>query len=137
MKVSACFSALLALASFAFGENNVPPAGFTALFNGKDMEGWRGGDTADHRAYAKLPDAEKTKWTEDMRKHWKVEDGELLNDGNGKYATTEKEYGNFEPFRTERTRAAAGFGTTAPVLREKIRWCSRTSLRANGIISAS
>ena len=96
MKVSACLSALLALASFAFGENNVPPAGFTALFNGKDLEGFRGGDTADHRAYAAMPDAEKTKWTEDMRKHWKVEGGELLNDGNGKYATTEKEYGNFE-----------------------------------------
>jgi hypothetical protein len=31
-----------------------------------------------------------------MRKHWKVEGNELLNDGHGKYATTEKDYGDFE-----------------------------------------
>jgi hypothetical protein len=26
-----------------------PPAGFTALYNGKDLSGWRGGVTFDHR----------------------------------------------------------------------------------------
>jgi hypothetical protein len=92
---------LALLSAFAFGaENNTPPAGFTALFNGKDLDGWRGGDTADHRKLMALPeDARKTMlapWTEDMKKHWKVENGELLNDGHGKYATTEKEYGDFE-----------------------------------------
>jgi Domain of Unknown Function (DUF1080) len=95
MKLTAFLSTLLALAAPAFAQDN-PPAGFTALFNGKDLTGWRGGDTADHRKYAAMPDAQKQKWTEDMLKHWKVEGGELLNDGHGKYATTEKEYGNFE-----------------------------------------
>ena len=26
-----------------------PPPGFTALFNGQDLAGWRGGETFDHR----------------------------------------------------------------------------------------
>ena len=28
-------------------ENNVPPAGFTALWNGKDLSGWYGWGTQD------------------------------------------------------------------------------------------
>jgi len=79
---------------------NEPPAGFTALFNGHDLAGWRGGDTFDHRQYLALPAEQRTAqdaaWTADMRKHWRVEHGELVNDGHGKYATTEKDYGDFE-----------------------------------------
>ena len=93
MKLPFFLSALVAVSAFA---QNEPPAGFTSLFNGKDLTGWRGGDTADHRAYPALPDDKKKAWTDDMLKHWKVEGGELLNDGHGKYATTEKEYGDFE-----------------------------------------
>ena len=95
MKPLTLISSLAALALPAFAQNE-PPAGFTALFNGKDLAGWRGGETDDPRKYAAKPDAEKKAWTDDMLKHWKVEAGELLNDGKGKYATTEKDYGNFE-----------------------------------------
>ncbi|MBI3417263.1 MAG: DUF1080 domain-containing protein [Verrucomicrobia bacterium] len=77
-----------------------PPPGFTALFNGKDLAGWRGGDTFDHRKYLAMPDADRAaqdaKWTADMRAHWRAEGDELVNDGHGKYATTEKDYGDFE-----------------------------------------
>ena len=77
-----------------------PPAGFTALFNGKDLAGWRGGDTFDHRKYQAMPEDKRaeqdTKWTDDMKSHWRAEDNELVNDGHGKYATTEKDYGDFE-----------------------------------------
>src|SRR5262245_11783113 len=69
------------------------PPGFTALFNGKDLSGWRGGDTFDHRAWLALREAERSaknaEWTADMRQHWRIEGDELVNDGNGKYATTE------------------------------------------------
>ena len=95
MKTTVFLSALIAMSASAFAQNEAP-AGFTSLYNGKDLAGWRGGDTADHRAYAAMPDAKKQEWTADMLKHWKSEGGELLNDGHGKYATTEKEYGNFE-----------------------------------------
>jgi len=90
----------LLLASVALTATPTPPEGFTALYNGKDLTGWRGGDTADHRAYLALsPEkrAERDKaWTADMLAHWKAEGDELVNDGKGKYATTEKEYGDIE-----------------------------------------
>jgi hypothetical protein len=92
--------AALAFTSLALAQSPQPPDGFTALFNGTDLSGWRGGDTFDPRKLAAMPEEKRAeqiaKWTEDMRQHWKVEGGELLNDGKGKYATTEKEFGDFE-----------------------------------------
>ncbi len=77
-----------------------PPPGFTALFNGKDLTGWRGGDTFDPRKLDAMPPAERKeqvdKWTRSMKEHWRVENGDLVNDGHGAYATTKKEYGDFE-----------------------------------------
>jgi len=85
-----------------------PPAGFTALFNGQDLAGWRGGDTFDHRkvleATPEMRAALLEKWTKSMlevnaktgKPHWSVANGELVNDGQGAYATTEKDYGDFE-----------------------------------------
>jgi len=77
-----------------------PPPGFTALFNGRDLSGWRGGDTFDHRKLLAMPADQRTaqisKWTETMKAHWRAENGELINDGHGAYATTEKDYGDFE-----------------------------------------
>jgi len=90
----------LLFATAALSAAPTPPAGFTALYNGKDLDGWRGGDTSDHRKYLALtPEAraERDKaWTADMLAHWKAAGDELLNDGKGKYATTVKEYGDFE-----------------------------------------
>jgi hypothetical protein len=77
-----------------------PPEGFTALFNGTDTKGWRGGSTFDHRALLEMPEEERAakieKWTSDMLAHWSIADGELVNDGKGAYATTEKDFGDFE-----------------------------------------
>ena len=77
-----------------------PPKGFVALFNGKDLTGWRGGDTFDHRKWLAMPEDERAKkdaeWTADMKKHWSAANNELINDGFGRYATTEKDYGDFE-----------------------------------------
>ncbi len=91
-----------------------PPSGFTALFNGTDLGGWRGGDTFDHRKYLALPEdkraAQDAAWTADMKKHWSVEDGVLVNDGHGKYATTVKDYGDFELLVEYKTVAGADSG---------------------------
>ena len=47
-----------------------PPPGFTALFNGRDLTGWRGGTTFDHRKLLEMPEAERAaqiaKWTATM-----------------------------------------------------------------------
>lgn len=98
---------VMLLGCAVWGEDNVPPAGFTALFNGKDLTGFRGGSTFDHRKLlAMTPEDRKKqidKWTATMtlpgksgKPHWSVENGELVNDGFGDYATTEKDYGDFE-----------------------------------------
>jgi len=93
-----CVLALAGLVASAAAAT--PPAGFTALFNGKDLAGWRGGDTFDHRKYLALPADQRAeqdaKWTAEMQAHWRAEGDELVNDGFGKFATTTKDYGDFE-----------------------------------------
>lgn len=99
-----------------------PPPGFTALFNGKDLSGWRGGTTFDHRKLLEMPEAERAaqiaKWTATMHEtnpktgkpHWHVERDELVNDGLGAYASTIKDYGNFELRLEYKTVAGADSG---------------------------
>lgn len=94
-----CLSLLFGLGAAA-AEPNQPPPGFTALFNGKDLSGWVGGETFDPRKLQAMPaqerEAQIAKWTKSMRQHWRVENGVLINDGHGSYATTAKDYGDFE-----------------------------------------
>lgn len=75
------------------------PTGFTPLFNGKDLAGWHGMDFDPYKLAA-MPTEEREKklaaWTEDAKKHWSVENGELVNDGKGAYLTTDKELGDIE-----------------------------------------
>lgn len=77
-----------------------PPKGFVALYNGKDLSGWRGGDTQDHRKYlAMTPEArakQDAAWLADVNLHWRADGSELVNDGKGRFLTTIKEYGDFE-----------------------------------------
>ena len=91
-----------------------PPDGFTALFNGKDLTGWRGGDTFDHRKLLAMTEEERfaqiSKWNETMRAHWTPQGNELVNDGQGAYATTEKDYGDFELLVEYRTVPKADSG---------------------------
>lgn len=97
---------LTCLGTAIFAHAAPPPAGFTSLFNGKDLTGWRGGTTYDHRQLLELPAAERdaliAKWTaslteqKDGKPHWRAEGDVLVNDGLGGYATTLRDYGNFE-----------------------------------------
>ncbi len=91
----------LALAvSLAQPAESKAPAGFTPLFNGRDLTGWHGMAHFDPYKLAAMSEEERKaqieKWTEDAKQHWKVENGELVNDGKGAYLTTDKEYGDIE-----------------------------------------
>jgi hypothetical protein len=55
--------------------DNLPPAGFRALFNGRDLTGW---------TENKQPPV-----------HWTVKDGELVYDGKGTHLYNEEQFGNF------------------------------------------
>ncbi len=82
---------------------NQPPEGFTALFNGKDLAGWKGllkgpYDNPDKRAALTPDDLAKfqKEANENMREHWSVVDGVLTFDGKGRSLCTAKDYADFE-----------------------------------------
>jgi len=54
-------------------DDNSPPEGFTALFNGRNLTGWK----------------------DDASGSWRAENGILVYDGQGEHLVTEKEYGDF------------------------------------------
>jgi len=87
---------LLALAPLRAADPT-PPKGFRAIFNGQDLTGWYGLNP--HLA-AKLVgekhEANLKQQREEFPQHWRVESGELVNDGTGPYATTEEEFGDIE-----------------------------------------
>jgi hypothetical protein len=97
---------LAASATLALAEGSAAPAGFTPLFNGKDLSGWFGWGTQDPADLVKMSAEElaayKKKSIEGNEKgdhvnaHWSVQGGELVNDGKGLYLTTDQDYGDFE-----------------------------------------
>jgi len=93
----------LACLAEAADKLNDPPKGFTSLFNGKDLAGWKGllkrpYDNPIKRA-ALAPDELKELQKEaddNMRANWKVVDGALVFSGKGRSLCTAKDYGDFE-----------------------------------------
>jgi len=74
-----------------------PPAGFRAIFNGKDLTGWYGlNPHYGANLQGEQKDANLKQQRADFPKHWRIENGELVNDGTGPYATTEAEFGDIE-----------------------------------------
>jgi HEAT repeat protein len=73
--------------------------GFVLLFNGRDLDGWKG-LVADPPARARMTSEELKKdqaaADERMRAHWRVVDGLLVFDGKGENLCTLKDYGDFE-----------------------------------------
>ncbi len=104
--LSTIFALLVVASAFtpaARAADNQPPAGFTALFNGKDLTGWKGLlngplDNPAKRAAASEDELTSAKNEADsnMREHWHVVDGALVFDGKGRSLCTAKDYGNFE-----------------------------------------
>jgi len=96
------FSATVARAADEKRADNTPPDGFVALFNGKDLTGWKGLVSPDGGPPARakmtpeqLAEAQK-KADEKMRKHWTVQDGVLAFEPGGDSLCTVKDYGDFE-----------------------------------------
>ena len=77
-----------------------PPAGFVALFNGKDLTGWKGlvGNPRTRPTMAAEVLAKEQAAKDALAKeHWTVQDGVITYSGKGKISLcTEKQYGNFE-----------------------------------------
>lgn len=79
-----------------------PPPGFTPLFNGKDLTGWKGLVAPDGgppaRANLSADELKKAQAAADdqMRAHWSVRDGVLSYDGKGQSLVTDRDYQDFE-----------------------------------------
>jgi len=96
--VVGCF-VLFAAGEWVAAADNVPPEGFVALFNGKDLTGWKGLVASPPKRAAMSAEQlaeEQKKADELMREHWMVADGALVFDGKGKSLCTGKDYGDFE-----------------------------------------
>jgi hypothetical protein len=105
-----CFALTVAVASqwTSAGEktekagpkDNMPPAGFTSLFNGKDLTGWQGLVAINKRKKMSKEelDAAIKKATAKAVLHWTVKDGILHYDGKDNNLQTAKDYGNFEMY---------------------------------------
>jgi hypothetical protein len=104
------FAALLA------AQDTTDPAvrGFRPLFDGSSLAGWHGQRHVDPTQLAALPVAERDRLlAEDaasMRAHWRVEAGELVNDGHGAYLTSDAAFGDAEYLLEYRTVALADSG---------------------------
>ena len=78
---------------------NAAPTGFTTLFNGKDLTGWKAlvGNPASR---AKMTDAELraaiSTANVEAFKHWTVREGAIHYDGKNDSLCTVKDYGDFE-----------------------------------------
>lgn len=80
-----------------------PPEGFTAVFDGASLTGWKGllappYDNPARRADLAPDKLEELQKEADqvMRAHWKVVDGTLCFDGKGRSLRTARDYGDFE-----------------------------------------
>jgi hypothetical protein len=88
----------LATIGNARAEDNVPPPGFQALFNGKNLDGWQGLVELKDRLNKKpeqlkaMIDAANQK----ILPHWTVKDGILHYDGKANSLQTVKDYYDFE-----------------------------------------
>jgi hypothetical protein len=98
--LTALFAAVVAAALPASGQPK-PPPGFTALFNGKDLTGWKGHTTMKERATLP-PDklaALQTQRNKAAMEQWSVVDGAIHltpPKKGGVSLVTDKDYGDFE-----------------------------------------
>src|SRR5436189_62230 len=94
------FTVCLTMVTTAHADNPKPPKGFTVVFNGKDLSGWHGMPHFDPYKLAAMPEdqrqAQIARGNEDFKQHWKVDNGELVNDGKGAYAATDRDFGDIE-----------------------------------------
>lgn len=76
------------------------PDGFESLFNGTDLSGWYAAKTEDPRKFLSLSDEQQQQKIaaadELTAKLWRVENGEIVNDGAGAYLTSKRLFRDYE-----------------------------------------
>lgn len=79
---------------------SAPPVGFVSLFNGTDLTGWYAIKTESAAVFNAMSKEDQEAAITAARKttgeHWRVENGEIANDGQGPYLTSEQTFGDYE-----------------------------------------
>ncbi len=105
------FTLIAGLADSPLSPAADPPEGFRAIFNDRDLTGWYGLNPHDGAKLTGDAKAEnRQKQREVFPEHWRIEDGELVNDGHGPYATSDEEFGDIEFLIEYKTVAGADSG---------------------------
>ncbi len=94
-------TASVLMAGPATRPDNTAPEGFTQLFDGKDLDGWKGLVESPPKRAAMTSDElakAQRKADESMRQHWRVVDGILAFDGHGENLCTVHDYRDFEMY---------------------------------------
>lgn len=90
------------------------PGGFVRIFDGESIDGWHGMPHFSPIQLADMSEQDRkskiAEWTADAKKHWRVEGGELINDGHGAYLATDKNYRDFELMLEYKTVSRADSG---------------------------
>ncbi len=106
-KISACLVLFIVLVAsgngYLKGQDKIDTEQkleFESLFNGKDLSGWYAIETYNPREFAAKSVEERKTTIEKARaetpKFWRVENGEIVNDGEGPYLTSDREFRDFE-----------------------------------------
>lgn len=78
------------------------------------MDGWHARPHFSPIKLAEMAQSERAEkmaqWMADAKKHWTIEDGELVNDGKGAYLVTNKDYTDYELMLEYKTVARADSG---------------------------
>jgi hypothetical protein len=111
--IALCAASLAATRQSAL-PSTAPESSFRALFDGRDLRGWHGRGHVDPRSIWAMDPASRQRARElsqpEFQQHWRVERDELVNDGDGPYATTDEEFGDIELRLEYRTVAKADSG---------------------------
>ncbi|HEX5051584.1 MAG TPA: DUF1080 domain-containing protein [Planctomycetota bacterium] len=79
-------------------QHDLAARGFRPLWNGVDLTGWHGQRHFDpYKLAAMTPEQRAAMRAEDdaeVAKHWRIDNGELVNDGEGAYLTTDDSFGD-------------------------------------------
>ncbi len=84
-----------------FTKDNTPPPGFKAMFNGKDLSGWKGLVDDPIKRSKMTPEVlrvAQAKADQRMKDHWNPVDGVLVFDGKGDNLCSSVDYADFEMY---------------------------------------